>query len=178
MNNIIFFFNELSLHSGAIWLENETIKLSTPKKLQNEETKNFIINNKTQIISILYGNNIFSKEKFLNVLIFKDNISNSYPLSPAQERLWFIEQYEQGSNAYHIPAVYELDADTNTEGIKYALQQIVSRHEVLRSTIEHGEIEEHGIQRVHNEPLLIDEIMLTEEEVEPFIDEDINRPLT
>ena len=69
--------------------------------------------------------------------------------------LWFIEQYEQGSNAYHIPVVFELDADTDIAGIKYALQQIVSRHEVLRSTIEQPESEEHGIQRVHDEPLVL-----------------------
>ncbi|MEP7107699.1 MAG: amino acid adenylation domain-containing protein [Ferruginibacter sp.] len=177
MNNIILFFNELSLHSGAIWLEDETIKLSTPKKLQNEETKNFVVNNKAQIISILNENNIFSKEKFLKVLIFKDNISNFYPLSPAQERLWFIEQYEQGSNAYHIPAVYELDVDADSAGIKYALQQIVSRHEVLRSTIEQVESGEHGIQRVHDEPLQIEELTLTDEnDFGSLVAEDINRP--
>ena len=33
-------------------------------------------------------------------------------LSFAQERLWFIEQYEQGSNAYHMPAVLEQQPST------------------------------------------------------------------
>jgi len=51
-------------------------------------------------------------------------------LSFAQERLWFIEQYEQGTNVYHMPIVFELEEHTDIAGIKYALQQIVSRHEI------------------------------------------------
>ncbi|MEP7107701.1 MAG: amino acid adenylation domain-containing protein [Ferruginibacter sp.] len=177
MKDIHIFFNQLRHDDGAIWLENETIKLSTSKKLQNEETRNFVINNKIKIISILNENNIFSKEKFLKVLIFKDNISDYYPLSPAQERLWFIEQYEQGSNAYHIPVLFELDLHANIKGIKYALQKIISRHEVLRSTIEQVENQEHGIQRVHDKPLYIEAVKLTGKSAyKSLVKEDINRP--
>ncbi|MEP7141397.1 MAG: amino acid adenylation domain-containing protein [Ferruginibacter sp.] len=177
MKDIHIFFNRLKLDDGAIWLEDETIRLSTSKKLQTEETRDFVINNKIQITAILKENKIFSKEKFLNVLIFKDNITAFYPLSSAQERLWFIEQYEQGSNAYHIPAVYELDSDTSLAGIKFAIQKIVSRHEVLRSTIEQLDNTEHGIQRVHDEPLIIEEIKLTGKQAyRSLIQEEINRP--
>ncbi|MEO5681009.1 MAG: amino acid adenylation domain-containing protein [Chitinophagaceae bacterium] len=177
MNEIISFFHELSLHSGAIWLENETIKLSTPKELQNENTRHFIVNNKSSIISILSDNNIFSKDEFLHTVIFKDSTSPLFPLSPAQERLWFIEQYEEGSNAYHIPAMYELDADTDAAGIQYALQQIVSRHEVLRSTIETGANNAQAVQRVHHAPLQIEQATVSAmEDFEPLLQKDINRP--
>ena len=101
---------------------------------------------------------------------------DSGTLSFAQERLWFIEQYEQGTNAYHIPSVYELHYSTDIAGIKFALTQIVSRHEVLRSTIEqlpNGS----GIQKVHNRPLIIEEISLTEQDkYYSVIREDINQP--
>jgi len=97
------------------------------------------------------------------------------PLSFAQERLWFIEQYEQGTNAYHIPALFELAADTDVKGLKYALQQIVARHEVLRSTIEKGE-DQQGIQVVHTELLPIDEITCTDKDFEVLVKEAINSP--
>ncbi|NOU19599.1 MAG: amino acid adenylation domain-containing protein, partial [Bacteroidales bacterium] len=98
-------------------------------------------------------------------------------LSFAQERLWFIEQYEQGTNAFHIPVAYELDVNTNIEGIKYSLQQIVVRHEVLRSTIEMSDNQDYGMQVVHDMPLVIDEVKLTsDEDYEVFFREDINRP--
>ncbi len=141
MKNIHTFFNELRLNAGAIWLENSTIKLSIPQQYQNQEIKDYIVNNKSLIMSILSENLIFSKEKFLDIIIFKDSTVTYYPLSPAQERLWFIEQYEGGTNAYHIPSILELDATTDVEGIKQAIRQVVSRHEVLRTTIE--QCEEH-----------------------------------
>jgi amino acid adenylation domain-containing protein len=102
-------------------------------------------------------------------------VAHQSPLSFAQERLWFIEQYEQGTNAYHIPALFELAADTDVRGLKYALQQIVARHEVLRSTIERGE-DQQGIQVVHTALLTIDEIICTDKDLEALIKEAINRP--
>lgn len=177
MNKIIHFLHHLHIHAGATWLENDSIKLSTPKELQNEETKTFITAYKTQLIAVLAENNIYTRENFLNTLIFKDSTATNYPLSPAQERLWFIEQYEQGSNAYHIPAVYELDADTSIAGMKYALQQIVNRHEVLRSTIEQADQQEYATQRVHNAPLLFEEKNISDkDDIGSLVDEDINRP--
>ena len=102
--------------------------------------------------------------------------TNPVVLSFAQERLWFIEQYEEGTNAYHIPEVFELDRQTEISGIKYAIQQVVLRHEVLRSTIEPGD-DLNGIQRVHEQPLPIEEILLSDtDDYEALIKEDINRP--
>ncbi|OXE97057.1 condensation domain-containing protein, partial [Flavobacterium araucananum] len=177
MKYINQFFNDLRLNAGAIWLDNETIKLSVPKKFQNQDIRDFITNNKIQIISILRINYIFSADKFFKTIIFKNNDENFYPLSSAQERLWFIEQYEEGTNAYHIPSVFELDVDTDIEATKYALQAIVSRHEVLRSTIEQREGVDHGIQVVHDAGLFIEAIELgAHDDYEFLIKEDINRP--
>lgn len=99
---------------------------------------------------------------------------NSGILSFAQERLWFIEQYEVGTNSYHIPAVYELNMDTNIMGVKHALQQILSRHEILRTTIEQKDNE--NLQIVHNDPLSIDEVTLSDsEDYMSVIKKDVNR---
>lgn len=108
------------------------------------------------------------------VIIPKTNASYNI-LSFAQERLWFIEQYEEGTNAYFIPLLFELDVNTDKEGIKYALQEMVSRHEVLRSTIERGELGQ-GIQRVHGERLSIEEVITNVGDYDVLIKKDINRP--
>lgn len=54
------------------------------------------------------------------------------PLSFSQERLWFIDQLE-GSIAYNSPAVLRLKGKLSKDALIYALQNIISRHEVLRT---------------------------------------------
>jgi amino acid adenylation domain-containing protein len=54
------------------------------------------------------------------------------PLSFSQERLWFIDRLE-GSTQYHLPAVLRLKGELNKAALEYALQQVVNRHEVLRT---------------------------------------------
>lgn len=99
---------------------------------------------------------------------------DTFLLSFSQERLWFIEQFEEGMNAYHIPYLYELDRDTDAEGLKHALQQIIQRHEVLRSTIVPGE---RATQKVHQQPLMIREISFgLGEDHDTAIREEIGRP--
>ena len=56
------------------------------------------------------------------------------PLSFSQERLWFIDQME-GSVQYHVPAILRLKGKLNKDALAYALQQIINRHEILRTVI-------------------------------------------
>ena len=177
LKRINSFFNRLRCHSGAVWVENETVMLSAPEQFQNKRTYEFISNNKKIISQILKSNQIGSKEKFLSTIIFKHNLSGFYPLSPAQERLWFIEHFEEGTNAYHIPSIYELAVTTDIEGVKYALQQIILRHEVLRTTIIQPDDTDHGVQIVHEDiPGLEVRIVNDNDKLESLIIEEINRP--
>ncbi|MCW3467114.1 non-ribosomal peptide synthase/polyketide synthase [Chitinophaga nivalis] len=56
------------------------------------------------------------------------------PLSFSQERLWVIDQLD-GSVHYHIPAVLKLTGQLHHAALQTALQQIVNRHEVLRTVV-------------------------------------------
>ncbi|WP_265296077.1 non-ribosomal peptide synthetase/MFS transporter [Streptomyces sp. SHP 1-2] len=55
------------------------------------------------------------------------------PLSFAQERLWFMEQYAPGTAAYNIPVVRRLRGALDTDALRAALDACVARHETLRS---------------------------------------------
>ena len=54
------------------------------------------------------------------------------PLSFSQERLWFVDQLE-GSVQYNSPTVLRLKGPLNKEAITYALKNIITRHEALRT---------------------------------------------
>jgi hypothetical protein len=63
------------------------------------------------------------------------------PLSFAQQRLWFIDQLEPGSAAYNIPHAVRLRGVLDVEVLQRTLNEIVRRHEVLRTSFpaENGE---------------------------------------
>ncbi|PHM33529.1 non-ribosomal peptide synthetase [Xenorhabdus innexi] len=58
------------------------------------------------------------------------------PLSWAQQRLWFLAQLDPAAlTAYHIPAALHLKGQLNITALQAALDKIVARHEILRTTI-------------------------------------------
>ncbi|HEV7519269.1 MAG TPA: amino acid adenylation domain-containing protein, partial [Thermoanaerobaculia bacterium] len=64
------------------------------------------------------------------------------PLSFSQERLWFLDQLDPGSAAYNIPVALKLCGRLDPAVLAASLQEIVRRHESLRTTfatIEGGE---------------------------------------
>ncbi len=111
-----------------------------------------------------------------NIHIPTAETRSDYPLSFSQERLWFIEQYEQGTNAYHIPILIRLKNTVKIDGLIWALRAIVSRHEVLRSVFTKNT---DGIdcQVVQDTLLDIKQVVCTcEKEYQTFLAKDINQP--
>ncbi|HYO16637.1 MAG TPA: non-ribosomal peptide synthase/polyketide synthase [Thermoanaerobaculia bacterium] len=56
------------------------------------------------------------------------------PLSFAQERLWFLEQLQPGTAAYNVPAAVRLEGHLAVPLLAACLDEIVRRHEALRTT--------------------------------------------
>ncbi|MEQ1975256.1 amino acid adenylation domain-containing protein [Xenorhabdus sp. SGI240] len=58
------------------------------------------------------------------------------PLSWAQQRLWFLAQLDPAAQtAYHISGGLRLKGQLNLNALQAALDRIVARHEILRTTI-------------------------------------------
>jgi amino acid adenylation domain-containing protein len=60
--------------------------------------------------------------------------SHTFPLSFAQQRLWFLEQLEPGSPFYNQPAAVRLTGALNLAVLEQSFNEIVRRHEILRTT--------------------------------------------
>lgn len=58
------------------------------------------------------------------------------PLSPAQQRLWFMEQLDPGLLIYNEAEAVRLQGELNVDAMEQALNVIVARHEMLRTTIQ------------------------------------------
>ncbi|GAK55073.1 NcpA protein [Candidatus Vecturithrix granuli] len=64
-----------------------------------------------------------------------------FPLSYAQQRLWFFEQLEPGNAVYNFPMMLQLNGQLHISALQQSLDEVVRRHEILRAyfvTI-HGE---------------------------------------
>ncbi len=55
------------------------------------------------------------------------------PLSFAQQRLWYLDQLEPNSPLYNLPSVVRLTGTLHLEILEKSLQEIVQRHEILRT---------------------------------------------
>jgi len=56
------------------------------------------------------------------------------PLSFAQQRLWFLNQWEPGDCFYNVPRALRFKGDLNLEALEKSLAEIIRRHESLRTT--------------------------------------------
>jgi amino acid adenylation domain-containing protein len=56
------------------------------------------------------------------------------PLSFAQQRLWFLNQFEPGNPAYNIPFAVRLIGALNVVRLEQSFNEVIRRHEALRTT--------------------------------------------
>ncbi|MBV9787345.1 MAG: hypothetical protein JOZ51_04180, partial [Chloroflexi bacterium] len=64
--------------------------------------------------------------------------SGPAPLSFGQERLWLLDQFQPGSAFYNMPLVMRLDGPLDTHALHRSLNEILRRHEILRTTFTQG----------------------------------------
>lgn len=57
-----------------------------------------------------------------------------FPLSFGQRRLWFLHQFDPASPAYNIPIPMRLRTPLNRTVLERAVNELVRRHEILRTT--------------------------------------------
>ncbi|HEX4722802.1 MAG TPA: amino acid adenylation domain-containing protein [Pseudonocardiaceae bacterium] len=69
------------------------------------------------------------------------------PMSFAQQRLWFLDQFEPNSTEYLTWYGVRLHGDLDIEALQAALTTLAARHESLRTTFD--TVDNHGVQIIH-----------------------------
>ncbi len=70
-----------------------------------------------------------------------------YPLSAAQKRMYILQQMDEGSTVYNIPAVMILEGALDKNHLEGVFRQLIRRHESLRTSF--ITINEEPVQRIH-----------------------------
>src|SRR6185369_15267110 len=100
---------------------------------------------------------------------------DALPLSFAQQRLWFLDQLAPGA-AYNLPGRLHLEGRLDISALEKSLNEIVRRHEALRTifTTRNGEPVQIILHELHLPLPLIDLSDLPS--VQKFCDEEAQRP--
>lgn len=100
----------------------------------------------------------------------------SAPLSFAQQRLWILDQMNPGDPSYNIGAAVKIEGPLQVALLEQALEVIVRRHEVLRTTFQ--TIDSEPVQVISNDVSVSLSIVNVEDETEArqFVRESAQRP--
>ncbi|MEM9212761.1 MAG: amino acid adenylation domain-containing protein [Cyanobacteria bacterium P01_F01_bin.150] len=72
--------------------------------------------------------------------------SQTFPVSFAQQRLWFMDQLQPGSAAYHLPAAFRVTGQLDIAALEQSFNILIQRHEILRTRI--TVVDEQPVQEV------------------------------
>jgi amino acid adenylation domain-containing protein len=78
--------------------------------------------------------NADEKRALLARLLERGDRPDVAPLSLPQERLWFLDQLHPGEPTYNIPTAIPFTGPLDVAALERALQELVDRHETLRTT--------------------------------------------
>ncbi len=97
----------------------------------------------------------------------------TFPLSFSQKRLWFLDQLDPGTGTYNIPLTYKLKGELNVNALESSLNEIVRRHEILRTNfiVVNGEPRQRIDQFLQSQLSIID---TTDIEAQQWIDQEAN----
>src|SRR5689334_7411364 len=71
----------------------------------------------------------------------RQGTETEFPLSFAQQRLWFLDRLQPGNTAYNVPIAIDLTGEIDQGVLARALVHLVRRHETLRTTFaERGDV--------------------------------------
>lgn len=84
------------------------------------------------IISLARYINDARRESFAKVQRAADK--EHYPLSSAQQRLFFLNEFDKNSIAYNLPHVVKLKGDVDIKMLNAAFNKLIARHEILRTS--------------------------------------------
>ncbi|NEQ85367.1 MAG: non-ribosomal peptide synthetase, partial [Moorea sp. SIO2I5] len=116
-----------------LWIDGEQLRYRSPKGVITPELKQNIVERKADILKLLrkaHKNRQSDGASSIQPISREQVI----PLSYAQQRLWFIEKMVLSSNAYNMPLTLHLVGKLDYVALQKSLNQIIARHETLRTT--------------------------------------------
>ncbi|BAT56666.1 amino acid adenylation domain-containing protein (plasmid) [Nostoc sp. NIES-3756] len=91
-----------------------------------------------------------TQEESRHQQIYPVDRSYNVPLALAQEPLWFLDQLAPNNPFYNVPQAFRLHGYINITALKLSFQEIINRHEILRTTF--TTVDGKPVQVIHPSP--------------------------
>ncbi|WP_181280580.1 non-ribosomal peptide synthetase [Aphanothece hegewaldii] len=102
--------------------------------------------------------------------------TDSLPLSFAQQRLWFIQQLDPNNYSYNVPTAFRLVGKLEINILEQTLNEIIKRHETLRTTFTIDENKQPIQIIVPFEPISLPVIDVVETEIQSIAETEFCYP--
>ena len=121
--NILLTLRQFFEGPTIIELADKIVKLQTRSQTYEQETRK---------IAVLSQEELRKNNDHQPIPV--RNHSEPALLSFAQERLWFLNSMELLDDLYNVPQIYRLTGSLDLPAFEYSLNEILRRHEILRTT--------------------------------------------
>lgn len=129
--NTIEFINHLRKLDINLFLEGERLRCNAPEGTLTPVLKSEISDRKAEIISFLQQANLQAKTTAIALISRTEN--KTFPLSFAQEGLWFLYELQPNIPFYNIPLNLHFSGQLDIAALESSLQLSIARHEILRT---------------------------------------------
>ncbi|QLE53350.1 amino acid adenylation domain-containing protein (plasmid) [Nostoc sp. C057] len=131
--NTVEFLTYLRSLDIQVFIDAEKFRANAPDGILTPELRAEIQGRKAEIIEFLAASNRTNNHSFKPIVPISR--SGNLPLSFAQQRLWFLDQLIPNNPFYNIPLALHLTGSLNLAALEQTFNEIVQRHEALRTTI-------------------------------------------
>jgi amino acid adenylation domain-containing protein len=129
----IEFLSYLNSLGIQVFANGERLRINAPQGVLTPDLRTELAERKKELLAFLCQANLTANATPSRILpVSRDE---HLPLSFAQQRLWFLDQLEPGDSTYNLTAAYCLSGPLNVIVLEQSFNEIVRRHEVLRTTI-------------------------------------------
>ncbi len=166
----------LSQNNIKLGLDGDQLKIRAAKGAITAEIKTLLVENKPALLDWIKQKNAEASQL---APIPRRQTNDKPVLSFAQQRLWFIDQLDQGNVAYNIPAATKITGELNLTVLQRVFDEIVRRHEILRTTYinDSGDAQQHIADKLRI-PIETDKLSenLSNEQLIALARKDASRP--
>lgn len=115
-----------------VWVEGDLLRCNAPAGILTPELRSILTQRKPELIDLLRQVNASASHPTLDLVpVRRDRV---LPLSFAQQRLWFLDRLVPENPFYNMPAAIRLNGQLNRAAMDDAFNEIVRRHETLRTS--------------------------------------------